>query len=121
MASILDDEIAATIADALTNAGLPLDVTLVRTTPGTPDPETPWIPAPPIVTNHACKGWTDRFTEEWQAGTAILAGDVRVFIIATTLDVEPSPGDVVTVRGDSRTVISVSADPALASWDLQAR
>lgn len=121
MTSILDGDIAEQIADALTGAGLPLDVTLVRTTPGTPDPETPWIPAPPIVTNHACKGWTDRFTEEWQAGTAILAGDERVFIIATTLDVTPQPGDVVTVRGDNRTIISVSTDPALASWDLQTR
>lgn len=119
--SILDGDIADTIADALTNAGLPLDVVLSRTVPGEPDPETPWIPGTPVTTNYTCKGWADRFTEEWEAGTTILAGDVRIFILATTLDVTPQPGDVVTVRGDSRTIISVSTDPALASWDLQAR
>ena len=119
--SILDGDIAEQITDALTNAGLPLDVTLVRTTPGTPDPNEPWNPGTPTTTNYECRGWTDRFTEEWQAGTAILAGDVRIFILATTLDVEPQPGDVVMVRGDARTIVSVGADPALACWDLQAR
>lgn len=119
--SILDTDIAEQIADALTSAGLPLDVTLVRTTPGTPDPETPWIPAPPVVTNHACKGWRDRFSNEYEASSSILAGDVRIFILATTLDVTPQPGDVVTVRGDSRTIISVSTDPAASCWDMQAR
>lgn len=119
--SILDGDIADTIADALVNAGLPLDCVLSRTVPGEPDPETPWIPGEPITTNYDCRGWVDRFTEDWEAGTAILAGDVRIFILATTLDVTPQPGDVVTVRSDSRTIISVSTDPALASWDLQAR
>lgn len=121
MASILDDEIAATIADALTNADVTLDIVLSRTVPGEPDPETPWIPGEPVTTNYSCKGWADHYEAAELVNTTILATDVKVMIVATTLAIEPAPSDHVTVRGDGYTVISVSTDPARAIWQLQAR
>lgn len=119
--SILDTDIAEQIADTLTNAGLPLDVVLSRTAPGEPDPETPWIPGTPVTTNYPCKGWLDHYEAAELVNTTILATDVKVMIVATTLAIEPAPSDHVTVRGDGYTVISVSADPARAIWQLQAR
>lgn len=121
MASILDGDIADVVADALTSAGVPLDLTLRRTT--TVDPGTPWDPSDDVVTttDYPCSGWPDQFAADWIAGGLVQATDARVMIIPSTLAVEPQPGDRVIVRDSTLTVVAVRSDPALALWDLQAR
>lgn len=121
MASILDDEIAATIADALTSADVPLDCVLSRTVPGTPDPNEPWNPGTPTTTNYECRGWADHYEAAELVNTTILATDVKVMIVAGTLAVEPQPTDTMTVGGKGYTIIAVSTDPAGAMWTVQAR
>lgn len=119
--SILDDDgIAATIADALTSADLPLDVVLSRTVT-VPNPEEPWNPGTTTTTDYACRGWADRYEAAELANTTILATDTKVMIVAGTLAVDPQPQDIVTVGGKGYTIIAVSTDPAGAMWTVQAR
>ena len=122
MTSILDGELAAEVADALSNAAIPIDLTVTRMLPGSTDPPfAPWDPGPPTPDPHTCKGWPDVYMADELANSLILSTDVKVFVVATTLDIDPTPADTVTVRGVTYQVISVSADPALAIWTLQAR
>ncbi|MBX9823520.1 MAG: hypothetical protein K2Y27_00860 [Xanthobacteraceae bacterium] len=118
MTGLLDGELADGIGNALLDADLALDITLARTTPGggpsyDPDPST--------VTTYPAKGFTDTFSESYLAGGLVEAGDVKIVIIATTLAIEPAPGDRATIKGETYTVVSVSADPARALFDLQGR
>ena len=116
--SILSGELADTIGDALIDADIPFDVVLTRYEPGGgPD----YDPLPPIAVDYQCQGFVDTFGESYLATGLIESGDVKVVIIATTLAIEPSVGDSVTARGKSYSVLKVSADPALALYELQAR
>lgn len=125
MASILDGELAEAIADALDEASIPQSITVTRTTV-TDDP-TPWAPGSGDETieqvPHACKGWRDSYDAAYAAasGGSVLATDVKVIVLATTLDIEPTTSDTVTVGGSTWAIISVSRDAAGATWELQAR
>jgi hypothetical protein len=122
MTSILDGELAEALSDALTNAGLPLDVIVTRTT--TTDPNnTPWDPSDDVVTttDYPCSGWPDAYTADELANTLIQSTDIKVFIIVSTLAIVPTPADTVSVRDETYQIISVTSDPALAFWQLQAR
>ncbi|MGE0749338.1 MAG: hypothetical protein AB7K64_02010 [Variibacter sp.] len=116
--SVLEGEIAETVADALLEAAIPLDLVLTRTTPGGGDP---FDPDPPTSTDYACKGFLDSYSVLERAGSLIEAGDAKIVIVATTLSIEPAPGDSVTVRGKSYAIVNVSADPAVALYELQGR
>jgi hypothetical protein len=121
MDSILDGSLADDIADALTSAGIPFAVTITRDVPqDSPDPADP---LPPITTNYPCSGWVDAYTAADLANSLILASDTKIIVVATTLTMPspPVPGDRVTTQGKSYTVINVSSDPALATFELQAR
>jgi hypothetical protein len=116
--SILDGELAETIADALEAADLPLDCVLTRSTPGDGDP---WNPDAGTSTDYACKGFTDEYTALERADSLIQADDIKVVIVATTVAIEPLPLDSVSIRSKTYTVVNVSTDPARALWQLQAR
>lgn len=118
MSSILEGELAQVLGDALIAAGIPYDVTLKRTTPGTGDP---WDPDSGVVADYPGKGFLDQYTEDERDGTLIAAGDVRVFVVVSTLTVEPVPGDRIEARGKVYSIVNVGADPARAQWELQAR
>jgi hypothetical protein len=119
MDSILNGELADTISDALLDAGIPLDVVVTRLTPNVGGD--PADPPPPTLTDHACKGFADRFSDAFIAAGLIERGDIKVVVVANTLAIEPEPGDQVTIRGKTYRVFDVSADPALALYELQAR
>jgi hypothetical protein len=78
-------------------------------------------PYPPTLTDYPCTGFFDSYTSLERANSLILASDVKIVIVAKTLDIEPSPSDAVTVRGKTYSIQNVSADPALALWELQGR
>jgi hypothetical protein len=118
MTSILEGEIAETIADALIDAAIPLDIVVTRSTPGVGSD--PADPPPPTLTDYACKGFTDVFSDSFLAGGLVQRGDIKVVVVADTLAIEPAPGDQVTIRGKTYTVADVSADAALALYELQA-
>lgn len=110
--SILEGSLALDVAAALEAADAPYDLVLNKRIAGTP---VTWAP-------HLCRGWRDQFAQDTVDGTLIRATDVRVMIIAGSLDVEPTTSDRVTVNGVTYAVIvSVKRDPAGALWELQAR
>lgn len=116
--SILDGELADTIGDALIDANIPFAITVTRETPGDGPP---YDPGDPTYTPYACQGFVDTYATQYADGSLIEAGDVKVVIVAKTLDIEPAPGDTVTARDKTYNVVNVSADPALALYELQAR
>jgi hypothetical protein len=118
MVSILEGELAEIIGAALVDAELTLDMTVTRSTPGGGPP---FDPDPPTVTEYPCKGFVDTFSDAYLAGGLVQAGDLKIVIVATSLAVEPRPGDSVFVRGKTYSVIAVGADPAKALYELQGR
>jgi hypothetical protein len=119
MDSILDGSLADDIAAALDGAGIPFAVTITRDVPqDSPDPADP---LPPISTDFACNGFIDDWDASYLASSLVERGDVKVVIIATSIAIVPDTGDRVTVRGKTYSVLNVSADPALATYTLQAR
>jgi hypothetical protein len=118
MVSILEGELAATIGDALLDAGIPFAITVTRSTPGDGPA---YDPGPPVLTDYACQGFIDTYATQPNDGTSIQVGDVKAVIVASTLAIEPKAGDTVTAHGKTRTVIGVSTDPATALYELQAR
>lgn len=119
--SILEGGFADDVASALDAADIPFDLTLTRDVEqDSPAPE-PGNPPNIVPVDYTCKGFADDFDASWRAGSLIQAGDVRVIIVANSLAVEPVAGDRITVRGKTYSAVSVAADPALATWQIQAR
>lgn len=118
--SILEGELAEQIGEALIDADIPFALTVSRTeiVGGVP-----WDPGSgtPETVNYPAKGYVDTFEDSYIAGGLVQQGDVKVVIVANTLSITPVPGDKVTVRDETLNVINVSADPALALFEIQAR
>ena len=70
-------------------------ITLVRTTPGTPDPSQPWVPVTPTVTTEDVNQITK--AEYISAGT-IVQTDLA-YVIEAPRVIQPKPGDTVKVGG----------------------
>lgn len=126
MASPLAGPFARTVGRALAPTFLP--ATLTRVTTAVPDPETPWIPGAATSTTHSCRAIHDIWDATWLAGGLVAAGEVKIVILAATLAVEPEPGDTITIRGETFTIVpagagkpAVSTDPARATWECRAR
>ncbi len=80
---MLNGEIAAMVLDGLEGAGLPYDVTVTRSAPGsTTAPYTPWNPGPPTTVAHPCRGFVDDYTARERDGTVIQANDRKVVVLA---------------------------------------
>lgn len=120
--SILQGELAEQIADALTEADIPVDVVVTRTVL-TDVNNTPWNPSDDVAvaTDYPCQGLTDSYSALDIDGTLIRQSDIKVLILATTLAIVPSVTDTVTIGGKSYSVISVATDPATALWVCQCR
>ncbi|MCT8999121.1 hypothetical protein [Chelativorans intermedius] len=116
MASILQGEIAAEIVAALEAERVPYALTLVRQ-------ETGGDPWDPIIVDvpYDCRGWRDDYSLDERDGTLIQQDDVRVFIIASSLAIEPTTADTISLAGVSHSIVSVKRDPAGALWEVQAR
>ncbi|MFZ5693900.1 MAG: head-tail joining protein [Pseudomonadota bacterium] len=114
--SILEGELASVIADALTEADIPVDVVLTRTTAGSGDP---WNPSGGTTETFECRGFADAYRANERAGTLIAETDIKVVVIAATLLTEPTTGDVLTIGGKSYNVQSVLTDPAKALWECR--
>lgn len=116
------DDIAAQITDTLTSADI-LTALAVRRSTFVPNPETPWDPSSGTTEelDHACSGWVDTYAQSDVNGSTIQQGDRRVFILASTLDIEPTTADHVPLDGSAYGIVSVGRDPAGAAWVLQCR
>ena len=72
-------------------------ITLVRTTPGTPDPSQPWVPVTPTVTSETVNQISNTKAEYVSAGT-IVQTDLA-YVIEAPRVIQPKPGDTVKVGG----------------------
>ncbi len=126
MTSPLAGGLAKTIGRAM--SGFFLDAVLTRTVYAAPDPLEPWAPGDPTETTFACKAIHEEWSAYHRQGGLVLSGDRRVLVLASTLAVEPAPGDRITIRGETFTIVeqgsgqpAVSTDPAKATWVLRCR
>lgn len=126
MTSPLESSLALSIGRGM--SGLFLDCTLERDVdaPSSPSPD-PWDEGLKTTLTYSCKGIHEEYEVGWIAGGTVSAKDRRVLILASSLEVEPQPGDRITIRGETFTVVppdtggrvAVSTDPAKAVWDLR--
>lgn len=85
-------------------------VVLTRSVPGTPDPETPWVPVPPTVTNYTLDAVVKGVSKEFIDGTTILATDLEV--TCSVFATDPLPSDTLSVDGKVVTVLKAMKIPA---------
>lgn len=100
-------------------------VTLTRTIQGTPNPETPWIPAPSEERTYTLDAVARDVATKYVDGTEILATDVQVTastkmqwtatdgvaITPTTVRYEPAPGDVMAIDGAGVNIVKTMRIP----------
>lgn len=100
-------------------------VTLTRTIQGTPDPDTPWIPAPSETRTYTLDAVARDVSTKYVDGTEILATDVQVTastkmswtatngvtVTPTTVRYEPAPGDVMSIDGAGANIVKTMRIP----------
>lgn len=116
--SILEDELAELISDSLQAADLPYAVQVTVMVPGV---GAGWDSGPSTPQNHDCQGWRDVWTYRELLNTNILASDVKVMILAPTLDIDPNTAATITVKGQTLAIVKGALDAAGALWVVQAR
>lgn len=89
-------------------------ITLTRTTPGTPDPEAPWVPVDPteqtVTLDGAVTGVDSRLVGT-EAGSAVIRASDRQ-CIATVPSIGYQAGDVLSIDGQAVSILSVTNIPA---------
>lgn len=90
------------------------EITLSRTTPGTPDEDEPWVPVEPTVTTEtldgAVRGVDKRLVGTEAGSTVILASDRQAIVTVPAMNY--TAGDVLSVDGVPVHVVSVENIPA---------
>lgn len=108
--------LARPVGSALRNMFFPATLTRAGPTTG-PD----YDPTPGVESVYPCRAYDDDCTDFQRANGLVLAGDRNVMILASGLAVTPEPGDCVSVRGKTFTIISVRDRSASALWEAQGR
>jgi hypothetical protein len=86
-------------------------VILVRTTPGEPDPDTPWIPVDDQVDEYPLSAIAKGVSQKYVDGTTILATDME--IVAAVAEVSPMmETDQIKVDGKAVTISRKMQIPA---------
>jgi len=120
MTSPLEGSLAKTINAAMQN--LFISATLIRdeAVVTSPAPE-PWEPQSTAEVEYTCKAIVEMYSQRLRAEGLVDMNDRKVLILAQSLEVTPVPGNRVTVRGITFTIIDVATDPALAVWECKGR
>lgn len=118
MVSILEGELAEEVAEALSAAGAPMAITVRETIPGS-GPS--YDPGPPTYVNHTCEGWPESYADDEIDGTRIAKSDVRVMVLAVSLDMTPATSDRIIVGGKSHAILNIKRDASGALLEIQAR
>lgn len=111
MTSFLEGSLARTIGKALKSTFI--DAVLERDGPTT-GPDYDPVPGAPVT--FACKVVPDEFSDYFRAQGLVNANESKVIILASTLATEPTPGDRITFRDKTFTLIDAKPDPAIATW-----
>lgn len=91
------------------------EIVLKRVTPGTPNPDTPWVPVEPTVQAEKLKGAARGVSGDLIGtevnGTILVSTDLTV-ICEVPKTLQYTAGDVLTIDGQAVTVLSYSNIPA---------
>ncbi len=114
--SILDD-LPDVIAEALDDVFRP-GVLLV---PGarTSDGQGGFKPGPAV--EYPCKTLVDDYSDFRRSALGIPANDRKIIILAAGMAVPPAVGHTIRAEGRDWQIISLSRDPARATWECQGR
>lgn len=97
-------------------------VTLTRTVPGEPDPETPWVPGTPVTTTYTLDATAKGVSKEFIDGTAIVATDIEV--TAAVFGADPAMTDTLAIDGNAVTLLRIMPLPAagtVVAWKFVVR
>lgn len=118
MVSPLDGSLAKIIGRAMN--GLFLDATLTRdVAQDSPAPE-PGNPPVIVTVDYTCKAIVEEFSDFYKLQSLVQANERKILVLANSITTAPMQNDRVTIRGKTYTVVSVSTDPALATYELRA-
>lgn len=124
MTTILDSEIAAEIYSGMSD--LFFDAILERRTRAAGANE--WTPGAAVVVSVPCKAIQEAYSVSTMASGLVEASDCKVLVLAHKLTVAPEPLDRITIRGETFTIVPVTAgrppvliDPARAVWECRAK
>lgn len=93
-------------------------VTLTRSTPGTPDPSTPWIPGAPTTAVYTLAARVDGVVADQVDGTTILATDLMVIaspkatLAGASVDIVPQISDTLSIDGVTKVIKKIEQVPA---------
>ncbi|RAI01016.1 hypothetical protein DLJ53_17485 [Acuticoccus sediminis] len=115
--SILLGPLASELTAALEAEGVPYDIVVTRTVTTGGDP---WNPTTEDV-DYPCRGWRDAWMQGEVDGTLVLQSDSKIVVLALSIGIVPTTADTITLDGLTYAIIDVSADPAGATFTVQAR
>lgn len=119
MPTLFGVDIAGIINQEMGSLLLPLTVT--RITDGVRTPGA-IVTGPTQATSvHAGRGIISDYETKFRANDLIKEGDREVMILGASIDIVPAPGDRVTIEGGTYDIVSVSRDPAAATYLCQSR
>lgn len=72
-------------------------------------------------TEHPCKALVDDYSDMRRSALGIPANDRKIIILAATLTVSPAVGHTLRAEGRDWQIVSLSRDPAAATWEVQGR
>jgi hypothetical protein len=100
-----------------------LDAVLTRTTPGTPNPATPWVPVTSTSVNYTCKAIAESYSDYQIANSLVGAKDRKILILVNSLSVTPQIStDTISINGATYKLSGeVKTDPASAVWEIQGK
>jgi len=101
-------------------------ITLTRTTPGTPDPTTPWIPGTPTLDVYALDARVDGVSADYVDEETVLVTDLMVIASpkarhtltdgdpadGAVVDIVPRMTDVLLIDGAQKAIKKIEAVPA---------
>ena len=127
---LLDGDIANLVAATLVGAGMSMDATLVKVTPGTRTPGALSAGTDPSSASYAVQGIPVSTTPFRIAGTLIAGVDrvIKLFGASLPAGVTPAPGDRIAIDGATSTIVgdsgglrAVAVDAAKAVYTCQCR
>lgn len=91
--------------------------------PGTPtgDGQGGWLPGTP--TSRACKALVDDYSDYRRQALGIPANDRKIIVLAASIaaGAVPAVGHTINAEGRDWLIVAMARDPALATYELQAR
>lgn len=118
MTSPLEGSLARTIGKAM--ASTFIAATLTRDVEqDSPAPE-PGNPPNIVQVDYPCRAIVSEFSDFYKLQSLVQANERKILVLAASLSTVPQENDRITIRGKTYAVVSVSTDPALATYELRA-